>query len=177
MTTRAEQILDAAIAVLGGQGTRELTHRAVDAAAGLPQGSTSNYFRSRDALLDGVVARVTARERDALPPSFDVDGLAAFVIAAVTERRDLTLARFALLVEAAHRPHLQEALRAASGPVSRWAVEAMRAAGSAHPERDASIVGAQVDALTLRQLAYPVPGFDPAPVLGAVLSALLAGSR
>ena len=59
-------MLDAAITVLGGRGVRGLTHRAVDAAAGAPAGTTSNHFRTRDALLDGVVDRFAERERDAL---------------------------------------------------------------------------------------------------------------
>ena len=41
---------------------RRLTHRAVDAAADLPLGSTSNRFRTRDALLVGVLGRILERE-------------------------------------------------------------------------------------------------------------------
>ena len=65
MTTRRETLLDAAIAVLGGQGSRGFTHRAVDAAASVPIGTTSNYFRTREALLDGVVSRFVDLERAA----------------------------------------------------------------------------------------------------------------
>jgi DNA-binding transcriptional regulator YbjK len=49
--------------VLGRSGIPSLTHRAVDAAAGLPAGSTSNHFSTRDALLNAVVERFAARER------------------------------------------------------------------------------------------------------------------
>ena len=65
MTARREQVLDAAITVLGQHGVHGVTHRAVDAAAGVPQGTTSNYFRTRDALLEGVVGRFSERERAA----------------------------------------------------------------------------------------------------------------
>ena len=41
---------------------RQLTHRAVDAAAGLPIGSTSNRFRTRDSLLVAVLRRILERE-------------------------------------------------------------------------------------------------------------------
>ncbi|MFC7482775.1 TetR/AcrR family transcriptional regulator [Luedemannella flava] len=57
MVNRRDDLLDAAITVLGEGGMRALTHRAVDAAAGLPAGSTSNYFRTRDALLGAVIDR------------------------------------------------------------------------------------------------------------------------
>jgi len=166
-----------------------VTHRAVDAAADLPAGSTSNYFRSRDALFEGVVERFAARERAVIaelsaaadPSSAEelADLLAAFVVTATTDRRELTLARFALLVEAANRPHLQRALVAAAEDIGLWATSVMAAVGSPDPGPDASLIGGQVDVLTLRQLAYPDPDFDPAPALRTLITALLArpGSR
>src|ERR1700748_3081833 len=75
---RTRQVGDAAIAVLADQGgrgrpppapprrrpepaaprARGLTHRAVDRAAGLPPGTTSNYARTREALLRLALARI-----------------------------------------------------------------------------------------------------------------------
>ena len=49
---------DAAIAVLADHGGRGLTHRAVDQAAGLPAGTTSNYARTREALLTLALTRI-----------------------------------------------------------------------------------------------------------------------
>lgn len=51
LTPRRREILAAATTVLARQGNRGLTHRAVDREAGLPEGSSSAYYRSRDALL------------------------------------------------------------------------------------------------------------------------------
>ncbi|MBL0781565.1 TetR family transcriptional regulator, partial [Streptomyces albidoflavus] len=59
---RADRIADAALALLAERGLRGLTHRAVDEAAGLPQGSTSNHARTRLALLRTVVRRQAERE-------------------------------------------------------------------------------------------------------------------
>lgn len=67
--TRAELIADTAIEVLAGQGMRGLTHRAVDLAAGLPLGSTSNHARTRAALLHAALARITQLEADELAAS------------------------------------------------------------------------------------------------------------
>src|ERR1700760_3480899 len=64
MTARREVLLDAAIRVLGERGMRELTHRAVDAAAGVAAGSAANYFPTREALLEAIVDRVSVLERD-----------------------------------------------------------------------------------------------------------------
>jgi DNA-binding transcriptional regulator YbjK len=44
---RKTVIADAAIALLAAAGAKGLTHRAVDAQAGLPAGSTSFYCRTR----------------------------------------------------------------------------------------------------------------------------------
>jgi len=57
-SARTRQIGDAAIAVLAEHGTRGLTHRAVDQAAGLPPGTTSNYARTRAALLTLTLTRI-----------------------------------------------------------------------------------------------------------------------
>jgi len=57
---RRETLLDAAIQVLGERGIRALTHRAVDAEAGVAAGSIANYFPTREALLEAIVERVSA---------------------------------------------------------------------------------------------------------------------
>ncbi|MFI7452879.1 TetR/AcrR family transcriptional regulator [Nonomuraea sp. NPDC049714] len=45
----------------GRKPCRRLTHRAVDTVAAVPAGTTSRYFRTRDALLNGVIERITHR--------------------------------------------------------------------------------------------------------------------
>lgn len=54
LTPRRREILAAATTVLARQGNRGLTHRAVDREAGLPEGSSSAYYRSRGALLSAL---------------------------------------------------------------------------------------------------------------------------
>jgi DNA-binding transcriptional regulator YbjK len=51
LSPRRREILAAATTVLARQGNRGLTHRAVDREAGLPEGSSSAYFRTREALI------------------------------------------------------------------------------------------------------------------------------
>ena len=57
-STRTRQVGDTAITVLADQGARGLTHRAVDQAAGFPPGTTSNYARTREALLTLALTRI-----------------------------------------------------------------------------------------------------------------------
>ena len=56
-------LLDAAVEVLGERGMRALTHRAIDAEAGVAAGSTANYFPTRESLLEAIVDWVSAMER------------------------------------------------------------------------------------------------------------------
>ncbi|MFD8328913.1 TetR/AcrR family transcriptional regulator [Streptomyces lydicus] len=66
--SRPQLIADTALRLLAERGMRGLTHRAVDEAAGLPQGSTSNLARTRAALLEAAVGRLAEREAAVLTP-------------------------------------------------------------------------------------------------------------
>ncbi|MFH8683557.1 TetR/AcrR family transcriptional regulator [Streptomyces lydicus] len=66
--SRPQLIADTALRLLAERGMRGLTHRAVDEAAGLPQGSTSNLARTRAALLESAVGRLAEREAAVLTP-------------------------------------------------------------------------------------------------------------
>ncbi|GAA3156018.1 TetR/AcrR family transcriptional regulator [Planomonospora alba] len=61
---RAELVAETAITLLAERGMRGLTHRAVDEAAGLPPGSTSNLARTRSALLELALARLVELETE-----------------------------------------------------------------------------------------------------------------
>ncbi|MFG2887767.1 TetR/AcrR family transcriptional regulator [Streptomyces sp. NPDC048297] len=58
---RRAALVDAGIAVLAREGARGLTFRAVDAEAGVPTGTASNYFTGRDDLLRQIDARLHIR--------------------------------------------------------------------------------------------------------------------
>ncbi|MBX6722355.1 MAG: TetR family transcriptional regulator, partial [Dactylosporangium sp.] len=81
---------------------RGLTHRAVDRTAGLPEGSTSYYFRTRQALLHAVVERLAELDAAAVPalPDGDLDTLADHAARLMqhwlTAGRDRHLARYEL---------------------------------------------------------------------------------
>src|SRR6201992_4496992 len=130
MSSRREDLLDAAIAVIGAGGIPRPPPRPVDAAAGLPAGSASNLFRTRDALLEAVTERFAARERAAweeiaartYPTTARqlAEALADFAREATGPNRTLTLARYAILVEAGIYPPLREPLMATGARVNGW---------------------------------------------------------
>ncbi|MEV4432639.1 TetR/AcrR family transcriptional regulator [Streptomyces sp. NPDC049585] len=146
--TRAQLIADTALLLLAERGMRGLTHRAVDEAAGLPPGSTSNLARTRAALLEAAVRRLGEREEEVLTPrempdpAAGLDALAEAIALALhrslTGPRELLLARYELALEAARRPELRAIYDATGRKRFREPVVAlMAAAGSTEPERHA----------------------------------------
>ncbi|WP_433219830.1 TetR/AcrR family transcriptional regulator [Dactylosporangium sp. CS-047395] len=182
MRTRREQLLDAAIEVIGAGGIRALTHRAVDAGAGLPVGSASNLFRTREALIDAVVQRFAEREQanweriatEVVPQSPEelAEVLGRFAKLSTGPQRSLTLARYAILLEAAIRPELRAQLLETGARVNAWATHWIRASGSPDPDRDAPLIMNYWTGLVLHQLAMPDPAFDPTPGLRALVRTL-----
>ncbi|MFK0253830.1 TetR/AcrR family transcriptional regulator [Streptomyces sp. NPDC090445] len=114
---RRDRLRDAATAVLAEAGGRGLTHRAVDAEAGVPQGTAKNYFPTRDALLRAVAERCVEQYRALAaalagpgPGPADRAGLAAVLAALLRDvagpGRPRVLAYLELQTEAARRPWL-----------------------------------------------------------------------
>lgn len=113
---RRDRLADAGLALLAREGARGVTYRAVERAAGLPAGTTSNYFRGRDELMAALAARIYERlapdpevvaEAATRPPDADrVTGYMADIRDRLTRSRDLFLALLELRLEATRRPAL-----------------------------------------------------------------------
>lgn len=155
--SRADLVADTALALLAERGMRGLTHRAVDEAAGLPQGSTSNLARTRQALLELAVRRHAEREArvlelDAMPDPRDgldalVDGLALAVHRSLTRHRDLLIARYELALEATRRPELRAFYDATGARFRDQLTALVTAMGSADPARHVLSLVAWADGL------------------------------
>lgn len=181
MATKREQVLDAAIEVLGTGGSRALTHRAVDQAADLPPGSTSNYFRTREALLCGVAQRLEQRDHAdwetlnrALGPATVerlIDGLALFLTHATTTDRIRTQARLALFGESQTMPALHESVQRGHQRLRAWAIEMAASVGLA--AIDAGILVDYLDGAVVHRLTGAETGKDPRAALARLTRALL----
>ncbi|MER5644379.1 TetR/AcrR family transcriptional regulator [Streptosporangium sp. NPDC002524] len=142
---RAELVADTAIALLADRGMRGLTHRAVDEAAGLPPGSTSNLARTRSALLELTLARLTQLESATFAPilespAADLVGVLAEMTAQalwaqLTVGRRQAVARYELALEATRRPELRRIYDRAGARFRDPAVAILSAAGSSDPVR------------------------------------------
>lgn len=148
---RRTVLADAAIRVVAEHGLRGLTHRAVDAAAQLPQGSTSNIFRTRAELVEAVAERIEAREllvaAQALAPPDDLDalltGMARFAVELVVEHPDLVRVRLALFVAWPDR------FVPGHGRFQTLAQQTLAAVGVSDSDRAAAAIVDQLDGMML----------------------------
>jgi DNA-binding transcriptional regulator YbjK len=143
---RRRQLADAAIELLGAGGARGLSHPKVDVHAGVPAGTASFYFRTRQALLLGIAERLTELDVQDLSRLTELAtdgsgqftgtaGLAELVMYSAAEPfLTRTKARYELALHASRDAELMSALRLsvdtfyrlAHDVVARW-----------HPETDA----------------------------------------
>ncbi|MFC7304897.1 TetR/AcrR family transcriptional regulator [Streptomyces monticola] len=117
---RRTALVDAAIEVLAREGARGLTFRAVDQEAGVPVGTASNYFASRDDLFTQAGTRIHVRmtpdpdeARQAMSPEPSrelLTELMRWLVRRMTENRTGYLAMLELRLEGTRRPALQAEL-------------------------------------------------------------------
>lgn len=108
---RREDLGDAAIVVVAAAGLKGLTHRTVDVTAGVPAGTTSNYFRTRQSLVAAVAERIEERDHEIwgrfgpAPASFEefVGWLGNFAVAMAVDHRELSRVRFTLFLADSER--------------------------------------------------------------------------
>lgn len=139
MITRRERALRAAVDEVGDHGIRALTHARVDARAGLPKGSTSNWFRTRAALLAGLIEHIADAERADAPiaPTGDtttegdvVDLVCSLIETASGAQATRTRVRLALSLEAAHDADILAPLLRQRAVMVEWMAALLRQAGA-----------------------------------------------
>lgn len=168
LTPRRRAILDAATAVVVDEGLRGLTHRAVDRTAGLPEGSTSAYLRTRQALVLALTEDVAARlgaDVDAL--LVEVAGCAPQDPATVErvlalfarwlEERTLVLAKAELTLEAARDPAVARLLGRERDRVVGVVADVLAGHGHDRPAERAEAMTAAFDGILLSALLRPDP--------------------
>lgn len=178
--TRRRALADAGLQVLADQGARGLTHRAVDAQAGVPGGTTSNYFRSRDALVQGLIERIGER----LTPDPEVHAVLARrepgpelfadyirdIVTRLLAAPEATLALFELRLEARRNPGVGQALTQWMRTGFAGDVEFNVGAGLPGDARDIALFHYAVDGLVLDRLTTRI---DPEADLDDVIHTLV----
>lgn len=142
---RRALLVDTAIELIAARGLRALTHRALDAELGLPAGSASYYFRTKRALIEAIVERITTRSREdfaaaALRPAASAQSVAEAVAAwldrLLAQRRAHLIARHALLIDLLDDPDLRPRLVHSLFSLDR-ARELFQAMGAPDPDTSA----------------------------------------
>jgi DNA-binding transcriptional regulator YbjK len=181
MTPTRVRALNAAIELLGTEGLRALTHARVDDKAGLPKGSTSNYFRTRAALLSGVADRIAESENQALGTAFSpataeefVDTMCGLFDYLTRTNRVRTTARLILFLEGSHDPVVREALSRGREAIEGTATAALAELGAPNPQAAARAVAAASEGLILHRIARH-DDVDPRPTFELLLKVALAG--
>ncbi|WP_018352819.1 TetR/AcrR family transcriptional regulator [Longispora albida] len=179
MVSPRERALDAAIDLTGTQGLRALTHHRVDDHAGLPRGSASNYFRTRDALLTATLERIATLEQaqitPAAPPATPAqltELLAATIEHLTGPGRTTTTARLVLFMEASHNPRLRDAIQTARHRMEAAAITMLAHLGAPDPATAATAVMACCEGLTLHRIGRH-DTTDPRPALTLTITAAL----
>jgi DNA-binding transcriptional regulator YbjK len=173
---RVEQILRAALAVISRGGVAAVTHRTVAEEAGVPLGSLTYYFASKQELLREALRLHVAEDAgrmSALATSLAASGAGGEEIveafAVMLERGHPDIAQFELYLEAARDPELRDVAVESLHAYAEVAETALRAAGVAEPQAFAGIIVATIDGMGLHRGAAG----DQAPDLGAALGLLL----
>lgn len=159
---RRTTLADAAITLLGTSGAKGLTHRAVDAVAGLPEGSTSFHCRTRDELVKLTLRRhaeldLADLQADAQAMQSGELTFARFLDVLLQRigewtcppRRPHLLARFELLLMASRNPELAHAMSEQRQLFLQATAFALKRLGVPRPEAAAPRLVAAVDGILL----------------------------
>ena len=184
---RRHRIANAGIALIARGGTHRLTHRAVDAEAGLPNGSTSYYARSRRDLIRLVMEQLSAESQadltDIEVPEKLTVRQATDLVGRLAKRLilngDAQAARFALMFEVRDDDELRRELTVDAPVRSSFdekAVKLLRALGATDPEGTAPEFVALVDAVLMYRAVEAAP-IDPVGVVETYLTGLLVKQK
>ena len=180
MTPTKLRVLEAAVELLGTEGLRALTHARVDEQAGLPKGSTSNYFRTRAQLVTGVSNWISERELTEADdmataphsPADLVETLAAGIDFLTGPNRSMTAARLTLFMEANHNADIRAAVSQTRSVMEHSIVAAMARLGAAEPYAAGLALMACCEGIILHRMARH-DDTDARPLLRLVVNAAL----
>jgi len=168
---RRERLLKVTIELIAHEGVDAVTHRRVAELAGVPLGSTTYYFATRDRMLVEAMQEFDRQEIEAVRARFgDLDTkrpsrrryvteVVDFIAPQLGEFRWRTLAQYTLLCEAARRPELEALQREW---IQAWVSvfqELFHSIGASNPQLEARMLLAMLDGFLVEQLAAPDADF------------------
>ncbi len=187
--SRRDDIAQAAMELVAEGGSRALTHRRIDRRLGIPQGTTSNYARTRRDLILMVaqhIASIAQLREPAAPLPRTIDEATKQLVNAfekVAARAIDTRARMALTIDCQRDPELDAILttdspvRATIGQQARQLLDGLGIPDS--EQRAIDLIAIMNGLFYDRLLGYGVlgPPADAAAILRAWLTGVSAGRR
>ncbi len=167
--SRRRAILDAALRVVAAGGVDTVTHRRVAAEAGVPLGSTTYYFRSRDEMLLEAFRHYIADTRAmivSVSEEFPQSGLESFLdlLVAFTQREfqdpALVLAEYELNLFAARNPALAEEIRGWQRTMVSLVAERLEELGAERPIDAGRTLVAALRGFELDRLIHAEQSFE-----------------
>ena len=164
---RRELLIQSTLRLIADRGVEAVSHRAVADAAGVPLGSTTYWFDSRQAMLrealesfvkveiEGLRERLAGVLGQRLSSARLVDEFTACLLPQLGKERWRTVAQYALLQEAVHQPELRAICREWNEAWIEVLSEVFSSLGSGDPGLEARMFLAMLDGLLLGQLAVP----------------------
>ncbi|WP_327581826.1 TetR family transcriptional regulator [Nonomuraea sp. NBC_00507] len=178
---RRQLLADTAMRLIDEGGLAAVTHRAVDAAAGVPVGTTSNYFRTRAALYEAIAHRILDQQLAALQAApvspLDREGLVDSLTAAIDAgdgpARNRYLARFELSLEAARNPRLAALMRDLRSVTLRIRTAQLRAIHPDATDEQLDALGSLLTGVTFDRITLGVPSMNTRTLVDALITGFL----
>jgi DNA-binding transcriptional regulator YbjK len=165
-------LLQTTLRLIADQGIDAVSHRSVADAAGVPLGSTTYWFASRQEMLREALEHFARLEIENLRQHLDgvlgkrlsrkrlVDEFTDLLVPQLGEARWRTIAQYAFLEEAARQPELEAVCREWTAAWEEALIEVFESLAAPDPQLEARMFLAMLDGLLLGQLAAPDPDVE-----------------
>ena len=175
-------LLQTTLRLIADEGIDAVSHRAVARAAGVPLGSTTYWFSSRQEMLRQALEHFARLEIEALNEHLAgvlgrslsrrrlVYEFTAMLVPQLGDQRWRTVAQYALIQEAARQSELEPVCREWTAAWERALTEVFVSLRAPDPELEARMFLAMLDGILLSQLPAP----DPDPENNVIRPALKA---
>lgn len=160
-------LLQTTLRLIADEGIDAVSHRSVAEAAGVPLGSTTYWFSSRQDMLSQALEYFARLEIETLREHLGavlgrrlsrkrlVDEFTDLIAPQLGQARWRTIAQYAFMNEAARQPELEPVCREWTAAWQEALAEVFDSLGAPDPELEARMFLAMLDGLLLEQLATP----------------------
>jgi DNA-binding transcriptional regulator YbjK len=160
-------LLQTTLRLIADEGIDAVSHRSVAEAAGVPLGSTTYWFTSRQDMLRQALEHFGRLEIESLREHLAgvlgrrlsrtrlVDEFTELLLPQLRSQRWRTVAQYAFMQEAARQPELQSVCREWTKAWEQALAEMFGSLDAAEPDIEARMFLAMLDGLLLEQLAAP----------------------